>query len=552
MACTSLWSGDTDMVVAGGMNILTNPDVFAGLSKGFFLSNTGNCKTWDAEADGYCRSDGVGSVVLKRLEDALADNDNIIGVVGAAATNHSAEAISITHPHSGTQSHLFRQVINRAGVDPLDVGYVELHGTGTQAGDSNELTSITDVFAPAKHGRNAKRPLFIGIAKANVGHGEAAAGIISLIKTLCVLQKESIPPHVGIKRHLTSNFPPDAEKRNLHVPYKSTPWRRSEDGKRIAIINNFGAAGGNTSFVLEEGPVRKTEDIDPRTTHVLTISAKNLVSLRRNVERLLSYLEKNPETALQDLAYTLDARRAHYTCRAAFAVSEVQKLRKLCGPYLDPKFSPKAVRTQQPQVAFAFTGQGSFYSPMAAQLFKDSPSFRTHILSYDRLARNQGFESFLPAIEGSLTKFSLVESQLAIACVEMALCDFWGDLGVKPSIVIGHSIGEVSALYAAKVISASGAVFLVGQRARILERLTEPDVYGMIAVRASAEYLEEIARDFGCDIACINGPEDTVVAGRSDALSSLSHILRADGYKSHLLELSHGYHSQQMDAVTEE
>ena len=310
MACTSLWSGDTDMVVAGGMNILTNPDVFAGLSKGFFLSSTGNCKTWDSEADGYCRADGVGAVVMKRLEDALADNDNILGIVDAAATNHSAEAISITHPHSGAQSHLIRQVINRAGVDPLDVGYVELHGTGTQAGDSNELKSITDVFAPAKQGRTAKQPLFIGAAKANVGHGEAAAGIMSLIKTLCVFQKESIPPHVGVKKHLTPNFPADADKRNLHNPYNSTPWRRSPERKRIAIVNNFGAAGGNTTFVLEEGPELQIEETDPRSTHILTISAKNIVSLQRNIQHLFSYLEKNPGVALHDLAYTLTARRA--------------------------------------------------------------------------------------------------------------------------------------------------------------------------------------------------------------------------------------------------
>ena len=555
MACTSLWSGDTDMVVAGGMNILTNPDVFAGLSKGFFLSPTGNCKTWDSEADGYCRADGVGAVVMKRLEDALADNDNIIGVVGAAATNHSAEAISITHPHAGTQSYLFRQVINRAGVDPLDVGYVELHGTGTQAGDSNELKSITDVFAPPKQGRNAKQPLFIGAAKANVGHGEAAAGIVSFIKTLCVLQKESIPPHVGIKKLLTPNFPADADERNVHIPYDSTPWRRSPERKRIAIVNNFGAAGGNTTFVLEEGPELQVEGTDPRSTHVLTFSAKNIVSLQRNVQNLLSYLEKNPGVALHDLAYTLTARRAQYTHRVGFAVSDLTTLRKLCEPCLAPDFSIKAVRTQQPSVAFAFTGQGSFYSPMASQLFKDSPPFRTYILTYDRLAQNQGFESFMPVIDGSDRggrRFSLVNTHLAIVCVEMALCDFWGDLGVKPSIVIGHSVGEVSALYAARVLSACDAVFLVGQRARILERLTEAGVYGMMAVRASTETLEDIAKDHGCEIACINGPEDTVLAGRTEALSVAAEHLRAGGYKTLLLDLSHGYHSQQMDSIADE
>ena len=555
MACTSLWSGDTNMVVAGGMNILTNPDGFAGLSKGFFLSNTGNCKTWDSEADGYCRADGVGAVVMKRLEDALNDNDNILGVVDAAATNHSAEAISITHPHSGTQSHLFRQVLYRAGVDPLDVGYVELHGTGTQAGDSNELKSVTDVFAPAKQGRNANQPLFIGAAKANVGHGEAAAGIMSLVKTLCVLQKETIPPHVGIKKHLTPYFPADADERKLCIPYNATPWRRSAERKRIAIVNNFGAAGGNTTFVLEEGPEPRVEGTDPRSTHVLTISAKNVVSLQRNIERILSYLQKNPEVALHDLAYTLTARRAQYAYRVAFAVSDFTKLQKLCEPYLAPNPSVKAVRSHQPPVAFAFTGQGCFYPTMASQLFKESPSFQTHILNFDGLARRQGFESFLPVIDGSAPSghsFSLVNSHLAIVCVEMALCDFWEDLGVKPSVVIGHSVGEVSALYAARVLSASDAIFLVGQRARLLERVTEAGAYGMMAVRASHEAVKKISGANGCDIACINGPEDTVLAGRTEALSRVAESLRASGHKTLSLDLSHGYHSEQMDSIADE
>ena len=555
MACTSLWSGDTDMVVAGGLNILTNCDVYSGLSKGFFLSSTGNCKTWDVGADGYCRADGVGSVVMKRLDLALADRDNIIAVVDAAATNHSAEAISITHPHAGTQSYLFRQCVNRAGVDPLDVGYVELHGTGTQAGDSNELQSVTDVFAPAKQGRNSKRPLYVGAAKANVGHGEAAAGITSLIKTLLVFDKQTIPPHVGIKTKLTPNFPADAEKRNLHIPYSSTPWRRSPDRKRIAAVNNFGAAGGNTMMILEEGPELQTEGKDPRSTHVLTISAKNIISLQHNIERLLSYLHEHTEVSLPDLAYTMNARRAHYNHRIAFTVSESGALGKKCEPYLAPEFSLKAVRLQQPPIAFAFTGQGSFHSPMASQLFKDSPPFQASILAFDRLAQKQGFESFKPVIDGSHASghnFSLEQIHLSIVCLEMALCDFWESLGVTPSVVIGHSVGEVSALYAAKVLSASDALFLVGQRAKLLDRRTEANVCGMMAVRRSLESLREIIEDHQLDIACINGPEDTVLAGRKDSLSAAAKRLKADGYKSLVLDLTHGYHSQQMDAISEE
>ncbi|KKA17953.1 Polyketide synthase, partial [Rasamsonia emersonii CBS 393.64] len=210
-ACTALWAGDVDTVVAGGLNVLTNPDAFAGLCNGHFLTKTPNaCKTWDCQADGYCRADGIGSIVMKRLEDAEADNDNILGVILAAATNHSANAVSITHPHAGHQADLYRQVMARAGIDPLDVSYVEFHGTGTQAGDAEEMKSITDVFAPIKgKRRTAKQPLHIGAVKANVGHGEAAAGVTALIKVLLMLQKSAIPPHVGIKNDINPGFPKD-------------------------------------------------------------------------------------------------------------------------------------------------------------------------------------------------------------------------------------------------------------------------------------------------------------------------------------------------------
>ena len=555
MACTSLWGGDTDMVLAGGMNILTNSDGFAGLSKGFFLSGTGNCKTWDSQADGYCRADGVGTVVMKRLDDALADNDKILGVVTAAATNHSADAISITHPHSGNQSYLFRQVVARAGIDPLDVGYIELHGTGTQAGDSNELASVSDVFAPLHQGRTARQPLYIGAAKANVGHGEAAAGIMSLIKTLCVLQKEMIPPHVGIKNDLTPHFPQDADKRNIYIPYSKTPWPRSQNGKRISIVNNFGAAGGNTTFVIEEGPECLVHESDPRSTHVVAVSAKTVVSLQCNIERLLSYLRDNPKVPLHDLAYSLTARKPHYNYRFAFAVSDATELQKLCAPYLAPEPPIRPVRSHPPTIAFAFTGQGSFYSSMGSQLFRDSLPFRTHILGLDRLVRGQGFRSILTVLDGSAPdgyKFSLVTIHLAIVCLEMALSSLWEELGVKPSIVIGHSIGEVAALYAAGVLCASDAIFLVGQRATLLDRLTEADTYGMMAIRATPEDVRNTAQETGCDIACINGPEDIVLAGPTEALSSASKRLRVEGYKTFMLDLSQGYHSQQMDFILEE
>lgn len=198
------------------------------------------CKTWDATADGYCRADGVGSVVLKKLEDAQADNDPILGVVLAAGTNHSAEAVSITHPHAGHQSYLSRQVLRQAGINPLDVSYVELHGTGTQAGDFEEMQGVLDVYAPeTSPRRRADQPLHIGSCKANIGHGESVAGTTALLKVLLMLQKDAIPPHVGIKTEINPRLPTNLEKRNVHIPFSKTQWPRGEK-KRLAMVNNFG------------------------------------------------------------------------------------------------------------------------------------------------------------------------------------------------------------------------------------------------------------------------------------------------------------------------
>ena len=322
------------MAVAGAMNVLSNSDAFAGLSQGHFLSKTPNaCKTWDCEADGYCRADGVCSLVMKRLEDAEADNDNIIGVILGAGTNHSANAVSITHPHAGAQAYLADQVLSQAGVDPLDVSYVEMHGTGTQAGDVQEITSVTEVFAPLTRHRNSKQSLHIGSVKANVGHGEAVAGPTALLKVLLMLEKGIIPPHVGIKNTVNPGFPKDLDKRKVFIPYQKQSWPRTPGKRRVAVVNNFSAAGGNSTLVIEEGPTRERDTVvvDPRSTHLIPVSAKSKVSLKGNIERLITYLDKNPHVSLSDLGYTTTARRHHHNHRLAIPTSNFGDLKSRLG-----------------------------------------------------------------------------------------------------------------------------------------------------------------------------------------------------------------------------
>lgn len=549
-ACTSLWSGDIDMAIAGGLNILTNSDVYAGLSNGHFLSPTGNCKTWDEGADGYCRADGVGSIVLKRLEDAEADNDNILAVVLSAATDHSAEAVSITHPHNVAQAHLYTQVVRRAGVDPLTVGYVEMHGTGTQAGDKAEMTSVTNVFAP-ENGRDRTKDasLHIGTVKANMGHGEAAAGIMAFIKTLLVFQHGVIPPHVGIKTRLNPALP-DLSKRNVTISGTATPWLGNLH-KRIAMVNNFGAAGGNTSIILEEAkPAMKTSK-DIRRSHVITISAKTAVSLRDNIQRIVTYTERNQALEIADLSYTLSARRSHYSYRISVVAESPAEAIALLQPQIDIPVSPIAQFGKQPPVVFTFTGQGTFYIGIGKELYHHSPLFKKHIDQLDALTRRQGFDSFLPSITATCETedVSLIMMSLSIVCVEIALARLWISLGVKPIAVVGHSLGEYAALVVAGVLSDSAAIFLVSTRAHLLQSMCTTNTHSMLSVRTSVDEVRKSAGDMHIEIACINGPTDVVIGGSNEDLDVLAKRITAAGHRTIKLPVSHAYHTRQMDAI---
>ncbi|KFY41668.1 hypothetical protein V494_02866 [Pseudogymnoascus sp. VKM F-4513 (FW-928)] len=557
VACQALWHGDIDMAVTGGVNILTNPDGFTGLCKGYFLTKGHNaCKTWDSTADGYCRADGIGSLVIKRLEDAEADNDNILGVILGAGTNHSAEAVSITHPHAGHQAYLSRQVLRQAGVDPLDVSYVELHGTGTQAGDHEEMQGIMEVYAPLIRRRRKDQPLHIGAVKANIGHGESVAGTAALMKVLLMLQKNSIPPHIGIKTEMNPRFPRDFDKRNLHIDLEMTPWPRIPSKKRLAVVNNFGAAGGNTTMVLEEAPTRVISEADPRSTHIIVISAKTKASLAGNMDRLLAHLDEHPDINLADLSYTTTARRTHHTHRVAITTSDMGHLKKQLAVRLGNVDSIKPVDSSSPPpVAFTFTGQGSSYKSMNLELYRDVPTFREHIKHLDSIAQRQGFPSIVPALDGSHPKehaHSPVVTQLALVCTEIALAKYWISLGIKPDVVMGHSLGEYAAMHIAGVVTASDTIFMVGRRAQMLEEKCKINSHSMIAVRAPLQKIAEILGEKPYTIACVNGPSDTVLSGTKENMDGVAELLEVAGYRCFKLDVAFAFHSEQTDSILDD
>ncbi|CAG8908670.1 unnamed protein product [Penicillium egyptiacum] len=551
--CSSLWSGDVDMAITGGMNILTNSDAYAGLSYGHFLSPTGGCKTWDEGADGYCRSDGVGSVVLKRLEDAEADNDNILAVVLSAATSHSAEAVSITHPHDAAQALLYDQIVRRAGIDPLEVGYVEMHGTGTQAGDPTEMRSVTSVFAPARPHGPRPIPLHVGSVKANMGHGEAAAGVMAFVKTMLVFQKGIIPPHIGVKTGLNPAIP-DFIKMGVVIPFQAANWGPAGTQKRLAMVNNFGAAGGNTAMIIEEASLRPRLCEDTREAHAITVSAKTAGSLSLNIKRLAEYIEVSQALSLADIAYTLSARRRHYEYRKSIVVGSLADAVKQLQLHIETSMAQTPTLLKPPPVAFAFAGQGTFYVGIAAQIYRDSPFFRAQLGQFDNLARRQNFPSFLPAIDRTSAREDLPASSihLAIVCVEVSLARLCMTFGIKPCAVIGHSLGEYAALAVAGVLSDSDTVFLVGTRATILESNCSSYTHGMASVRASVTDIARVADGSPFEVACINGPNETVIGGTVEHLEGFSARLFKAGYRTTRLDVPHAYHTAQMDNVVNE
>ncbi|KAL9043691.1 MAG: hypothetical protein Q9214_003130 [Letrouitia sp. 1 TL-2023] len=551
-ACSALWAGEADTVLAGGLNVITDPDNYAGLCNGHFLSKTGQCKVWDKDADGYCRADGVGSVVIKRLEDAEADNDNIIATILSAATNHSAEAISITHPHAGAQKDNYVQVLQNAGVSPLDVSYVELHGTGTQAGDAVESESVAAVFAPLMPRRRADQRLRLGAVKSNIGHDGAAAGIASLLKMLLMFQKNQIPPHIGIKNEINPTIPKDLEVRNVGLNMENTPWPRINGKKRMAVVNSFGAHGGNTTILFEDAPTKQKTGEDPRSSHAVTVSAKSKNSLRGNIEALLSYLHENPTVDIGDLSYTLCARRIHHNNRVAASVSSVNQLRKFLDSSLERLDTIRPVPVEAPSVVFTFTGQGVFYNGIGTQLFREFPFYRSQVLQLDHLVQQFGFSSVVPALEGSIDgETSPILTQLSVVVLEIALARLWMTLGIKPSAVIGHSLGEYAALAVAGVLSAADAILLVGRRAELIIAECERGSHAMLSVRASVEDIKKntAEKNSAWEVSCINGPSDTVISGAKENIEAARKSLERDGTKCVQLDVPFAFHTAQMESI---
>jgi acyl transferase domain-containing protein len=407
-----------------------------GLDRGHFLSPTGQCKSFDASADGYSRSEGCGMFVLKRLSDAVAENDNILGIIRGVEVNQSGLAHSITHPHAPTQAALFKRLVENAGVDPIFVNVVEAHGPGTQAGDPCELESIRSILAV---NRTAQNPLHITSIKANIGHLEAASGAAGLAKLLLMLQHRTIPRQILLDNLNPKILPLESDHTIINT--SQVPWLPSENRRtRFAMLNNFGAAGSNAALLLEEYSCA-TPPIPPpaEMPFVFGLSAKTESSLVTLRSRYLAWLQ-SPECEgikLCDMAYTATARRQVYPYRMAVVARDGQELAEKLS-----KASALHVTGHSGKVIFVFSGQGSQYPGMGACLYRTCHIFKRYIDECHSFLILSGFADILPIITGDLTALTPLETieayQTAVFTLEYALAKLWMSWGIKPAAVVGH------------------------------------------------------------------------------------------------------------------
>jgi iterative type I PKS product template protein len=553
LACNALWRGEVDTAIVGGTNVLTNPDMTAGLDRGHFLSRTGNCKTFDESADGYCRGEAVVTAILKRLDDATRDSDPVQAVILSVATNHSAEADSITRPHVAAQQDLIDSVLADAGVDPTSISYVEMHGTGTQVGDAAETASVLESLAPVNK-RLIHQPLHMGAAKANVGHGEAAAGITSLAKVLLMMKHSKIPPHCGIKTRINSKIP-DLKIRNTFIAKTPLSWQRPVDGVRRVLLNNFSAAGGNTALVLEDAPqIQQPTERDPRSYHVVAVSAKTASSLQQNLKNMIAWIGRQdlPASSVECLSYTSTARRAHYPHRVAVSGRNLDEIRSSLQDALDQGRGVNRSK-RAPRLIFAFTGQGSHFAGMGSVLYTSFRGFKADIDRYDQICVKSG----LPAIRSMFTDTAAYHDadptvlQLTTVCLQMALVRLWRSFGLSPSAVVGHSLGEYPALYAAGVLSQAEVIHFVGQRAQLLQAKCKRDTHMMLAVRCSMSDLTDTLGAPGAryEISCINGRQSIVIGGLKSNLQEAVLMLKERGIVSTPLDVAYAFHTSQVDPI---
>lgn len=541
LAVQGLRGDECQIALAGGVNLIQASMSYSVFHSAGMLSPDGQCKTFDDSADGYSRSEGCGMLVLKLLSAALRDGDTVHTVIRGSSVRQDGESAGLTVPNGIGQEAVMRTALADAGLGPADIQYVEAHGTGTSLGDPIEMGSIGDLFSQS---HSASAPVLVGSLKTNLGHMECAAGVGSVVKTALQMRDGAIYPHLNLRTPST-RIPWDSLP--VAVPTERRPW---EAGTRRALVNGYGFAGTLVSIVLEQPPAEPTPSrtTDTEGTQVFTVSAKSEKSLARVLEAYQRHLTEHPEQNLADLCYTSNIGRAHLAHRFATTARDRAELTR----HIERRAAtPAGLRSDIRRTAFLFAGQGAQYPGMAAALYKGFPVFREHIQECERRFAAQPDGSIRAMLLGDDVSPSVDcihetrHAQPALFTFEYALAKLWMSWGIRPSALIGHSIGELTAATIAGTFSLDDAVAVVAARGRLMQAVTTPG--RMAAITAPAEEILSLIEGYhDLSLAAINSPRHCVISGAEPTVTVVAGQLREHGVEVKYLTTSHAFHSPLM------
>lgn len=544
MACESLLSGSSELALAGGVNVMLGPQASIMMCKGKFLAKDGRSKAFFEDADGYGRGEGAGMLLLKKLEEAEQDGDEIYAVIEATAVNQDGRTEGISLPNQESQIAVIREAVAKAQIDPSEVDYVEAHGTGTKAGDPLELGALGAVY-----GKNRQQPLAVGSVKINLGHTEAAAGVTGLIKAALTLKNGRILPHMN-RGKLNEDIP--FEELNIKIPLAGTDGYQHIQ-PRIVAVNSFGYGGTNAHAILSAYQPKPKKEIELEDdSHIFQLSARSKAALSQHVSKVLDWLEEEPETSMTALSQQLNHRRDRFEYLHLLKAKSKKELTQQLEKFEEETlFSPPPQTSEK--LVWVFTGMGPQWWGMGQQLYQKEAIFKEKLDECDRLFQALSGYSILEEMMKDEQNSRITQNHLAQAAnfyIQLGISALLQDWGILPDAIVGHSVGEVAAAVVAGLINLPDGIRLIYHRGRILERIAGKGTLMAIGL-GEEDTLELLKNHPGVEIATVNSPRSVALAGTKEALTQVEQVLHAQNIFAKFVRVEVAYHSSQADELEE-